>query len=262
MAGRSKNKNKNSNKSASQNTDSNGESPQVKKKFHIKDLKKFRPLTVTQERTFEIWNDSTKSMFLNGSAGTGKTFISLYLALSDLLCPELGYDKIVIIRSVVPSRDIGFLPGSAEEKIEVYEKPYKAICDEFFPFTKSYENLKALGKIDFEPTSYLRGTTFKNCIVIVDEAQNMTFQELSTVITRLGNDCRIIFSGDSKQNDLVQKRFDVSGFNQFLSIIEKMRDYFSVVTFNHMDIVRSDLVRDFIVKSELVTNCSPLQMHH
>lgn len=233
--------------------DSNYVPPQNRKQFHIKDLIQYQPLTPQQKLLYQLWEDYPEtSLFLKGSAGTGKTFLSLFLSLKTLLEKEYNYDKIVIVRSVVSSRDIGFLPGSEEEKVQVYEQPYISILNELFPFKNGYENLKKIGKIEFVPSSYLRGTTFNNCIVIVDEAQNMSFQELSTIVTRCGQDCKMVFCGDSKQNDLHYKRNDVSGFDDFFKIIQKMQKYFDIVEFTHDDIVRSGLVKDFIVQQDLL----------
>lgn len=225
--------------------------PQLRKKFHIKDLLKVFPKTETQTKLFSEWEDSPKKNFLlSGSAGTGKTFLSLYLSLKDLLTEDSNYDKIYIIRSIVSSRDIGFLPGDISEKIGVYEAPYSSICDELFSYSKSYENLKAADKIEFVPSSFLRGTTYSNCIIIVDEAQNCSWQELYAITTRVGENCKIIFCGDLKQNDLTKSKHDVSGFDQFTYVISRMSHWFTTLSFTRHDIVRSKLVKDFIITIE------------
>lgn len=151
---------------------------------------------------------------------------------------------------------IGFLPGTLEEKICQYEEPYISILDELFPFSKSYQNLKELGKIDFVSSSFLRGRTFDNCIIIVDELQNMLFSEIDTIITRLGQNSRIIFCGDSRQTDIgkgTTKQKEESGFLPFLDLIENhLQDYFDVITFSVTDCVRSRLVRQYLLAKEQV----------
>jgi phosphate starvation-inducible PhoH-like protein len=225
-------------------------SPQNKKNFHEKDLIRILPQTDTQRRVFDAW-ESGKHLFLSGSAGTGKSFVSLFLQLRELLTNPEIYDKIIICRSIVATRSIGFLPGDIEEKTAVYEKPYAAICDELFPWKKSYDNLKTLGKIEFESTSFVRGRTFNNSLIFVDESENLTFQELDTVITRAGLDSRIIFSGDIKQTDLITYRNDVSGFMPFYNIIRNMPS-FACIEFTPKDIVRSGLVKEYLLQKERV----------
>ena len=159
-------------------------------------------------------------------------------------------EKVVITRSIVPTREIGFLPGSMEEKMEPYSGPYRAICTELFQDTKAYDKLVEQDAIEFLSTSYIRGTTFNDAVIIVDEMQNLTFHELDSVITRIGQNCRIIFCGDYLQSDFT-KESDKNGFGKFLKIIEHMTK-FSVVTFTWADIVRSDFVRDYIMTKEML----------
>ena len=230
-------------KGSRKDTDSNG---RVRKTFHTKDLRKIQPLKKTQEKLFKYWNDDPESsMFLYGSAGTGKTFSAMYLALRDVLDKGNPYDNLLIVRSTVPARDVGFLPGDLEEKIQVYEEPY-------IEYRNSYLNMKLSGIIRFAPTAFLRGTTFDNSIIIVDEAQNMTFQELDTIMTRVGRHSKIIFSGDMKQSDLIYKKMDSSGFTDFFSVIKKMEDYFHCIEFSSDDIVRSGIVKDYIKIKERI----------
>ncbi len=220
--------------------------PQKRKTFHLKDLKMVRPKTQTQEEVFHLWNDETKSaIVLSNQAGCGKTFLSMYLGLRDVLDPDSPYEKIIIIRSAVQGREIGHLPGTEQEKLQAYEAPYIAICDELFPWKKSYENLKELGKIEFQSTSFLRGQTFCDSIVIVDEMQNMNYEELSTAISRIHESSRIVFCGDMNQNDLHRKRNDESGLGNFMKIMESMNEV-GIVRFGLDDIVRGGLVKSFL----------------
>lgn len=208
--------------------------------FSLRDVK---PLTYNQEDTFESWYNG-QNLLLHGVAGTGKTFISLYLALEEILRNNY-YKKIVIIRSVVPSRDMGFLPGNAKEKARIYEEPYREICDDLFGRGDGYDVLRMKHMVEFTTTSFLRGMTFKDCIVIVDECQNMIMQELDTVITRMGDNSRIIFCGDFRQTDL-QKEKEKSGLHTFMNILSDL-SCFDRVEFGTDDIVRSGIVRDYIL---------------
>lgn len=209
------------------------------------ELRRTEPLTSNQQKTFDSYHKGY-NLVLHGYAGTGKTYISLFLSLKEVLAGTSIYDKIVIVRSVVPSRDIGFLPGSIKEKIRVYEEPYKEICDDLFGRGDGYEILKTKGLVAFTTTSFLRGTTFNNAIVIVDELQNMTFPELDTVMTRMGERSKIIFCGDFRQTDLTKEN-DKSGIKHFLNITKKM-NRFSYIEFDKTDIVRSGLVKEYIIK--------------
>jgi phosphate starvation-inducible protein PhoH len=213
------------------------------------ELRKIKPLTINQQKTFDSY-DQGKNLLLHGYAGTGKTFISLHLALKEILTGGSVYDKIIIIRSVVPSREIGFLPGNYKEKIRVYEDPYKEICDDLFDRGDGYDILQLKGIVQFTTTSFLRGMTYNNAIVIVDEIQNMVFQEIDTVMTRLGNQSKIIFCGDFRQTDLTTDS-EKGGLRRFMSILERMEN-FSHIEFDKEDIVRSGLVKSYIIhKTEL-----------
>lgn len=218
-------------------------------KLRIDDLQTFEPLTENQEKVYQAW-DEDHHLVLTGTAGTGKTFSALYLALEDVLDKGNNLEKVVITRSIVPTREIGFLPGSMEEKMEPYSGPYRAICTELFQDSKAYDKLVDQNAIEFLSTSYIRGTTFNDAVIVVDEMQNLTFHELDSVITRIGQNCRIIFCGDYLQTDFT-KESDKNGFGQFLKIIEHMTK-FTVVTFTWADIVRSDFVRDYIMTKEML----------
>ena len=209
------------------------------------ELRTIKPLTPNQQIAFDAYKNGFNLM-LHGFAGTGKTFCALYLALEEMLTGRSTYDKIVLIRSVVPSRDMGFLPGSIKDKIAVYEEPYKEICDDLFGRGDGYGILKMKRMIDFTTTSFLRGLTFNNAIVIVDETNNMTYQEIDTVMTRLGNNSRIIFCGDYRQTDL-NKPYEQTGIKTFMNITKRINS-FRHVEFQKEDIVRSGVVRDYIIQ--------------
>ena len=208
-------------------------------------LNKIEPTTKNQELVFKTWK-SGDNLVLNGSAGTGKTFVSLYLALEKIFSKS-RIKKLVIIR---PTRDLGFLPGTVEEKLSAFETPYQQMCTELFNDKNSYETLKTKNQIEFLSTSYIRGTTFNNSILIIDECQNLTFHELDSIITRVGNNCRIIFCGDYYQSDFKQAK-DKAGIIEFIDIIEHL-NRFSVIEFDWKDIVRSDFVRDYIMTKEML----------
>jgi phosphate starvation-inducible PhoH-like protein len=215
----------------------------LKINFHLKQI---TPLTDTQSDTWDAFY-SKKNLLLHGVAGTGKSFISLYLALRELI-EDNNYKKIVIIRSAVPTRAVGFLPGKLSEKNEVYEDPYRQIFTELFGRSDAYDYLKDKHAVEFLATSFVRGITLDDCIVIVDEFQNCTFHELDSVITRVGKNCKIIFCGDVKQTDLI-KRQEKSGIHLFMSILSEM-DAFTSIEFNTEDIVRSGLVKQYIIARE------------
>ena len=210
-------------------------------------MHQIHPLTEAQGETFDAYYEGY-NLLLHGLAGTGKTFISLYLALREVLDGDTGRKNITIVRSVVPTRDMGFLPGSASEKSRIYEQPYSAICNELFSRGDAYEVLKRRGIIDFMTTSYIRGTTMNDSIIIVDECQNMTFHELDSTLTRIGHNSKILFCGDFRQTDL-NKPYDRSGIKDFMSILEIMSS-FDYVEFGEDDIVRSGLVKEYIIAKE------------
>ncbi len=202
------------------------------------------PITPAQEKTFSFF-ENKHNLLLHGYAGTGKTFISCFLALEEL--ENNTATNVTIIRSVVPSRDMGFLPGSEKEKTKVYEAPYIEICNELFHRADAYEILKQKHMLTFTTTSFIRGTTISDSIIIVDECQNMNAGELHTVMTRVGTNSRIIFAGDFRQNDLKYKQSDQSGIIDFMRILKNMTS-FKTVEFLEDDIVRSGLVREYIIE--------------
>ena len=220
-------------------------SPQTEAANNHFELRTIKPLTTNQQTAFDAYRQNFNLM-LHGYAGTGKTFCAMYLALEEILNGKCTRDKIVLIRSVVPSRDMGFLPGSIKDKIAVYEEPYKEICDDLFGRGDGYGILKMKKIIEFTTTSFLRGLTFNNAIVIVDETNNMTYQEIDTVMTRLGNNSRIVFCGDYRQSDL-NKPHEKTGITTFMNVTKRIHS-FRHVEFQKEDIVRSGVVRDYIIQ--------------
>ena len=221
-----------------------------KKPIGIENLKTIEPLTTNQELAFKAYKDN-KQLILHGAAGTGKTFISLYLALAEVLDESTPYEKVYMVRSLVPTREIGFLPGDHEDKSNLYQIPYKNMVKYMFEmpsdndFEFLYTNLKAQDTISFWSTSFIRGTTFDDAVIIVDEFSNLNFHELDSIITRIGNNCRIIFSGDAAQSDLI-KANDKTGILDFMQIVQSMPS-FECVEFGIDDIVRSGLVREYLI---------------
>ena len=207
-----------------------------------------KPLTENQKLTFEYYNQNY-NLLLHGTAGTGKTFITIYLALKEIITKE-KYSKLVIVRSAVPTRNVGFMPGNLKEKNRMYEAPYAGICAELFGRADAYEVLKNKNIMQFTTTSYLRGTTLDDAIVVVDECQNMSDQELHTIMTRIGENSKIIFCGDTNQDDLTSERFmESSGLKKFMQVLKNMKE-FAFVQFTSKDIVRSDLVKSYIIARE------------
>jgi predicted ribonuclease YlaK len=215
----------------------------------IEDLLEVQPITKNQELVFEAW-DRGDNLVLAGSAGTGKTFLALFMAFEEVLEPDTIYDQVVVIRSMVPTRDMGFLPGTLEEKQDAYTAPYRAICSELFGDATTYNKAISAKKVRFESTSFIRGVTINNSIIVVDEMQNLNFHELDSVITRVGKNTRIIFCGDYRQSDFKWDD-DKEGIIKFLNIMEQLKK-FSTITFGWEDIVRSDFVRDYIMTKEML----------
>lgn len=207
------------------------------------------PITEAQKDAWESWEDGYNLM-LHGMAGTGKTFLALFFACNEVLSKDTQYKKIFIVRSVVPTRDMGFLPGNKTEKTKVYEGPYYDIATKIFNRGDAYDVLKQKNLVEFMSTSFIRGITIDDAIIIVDEMQNMNAMELHSIMTRVGENCRIIFCGDLKQDDLTSERYKEStGLADFMKIIENM-DEFDFVEFNAEDIVRSGLVKNYIIQRD------------
>ena len=208
------------------------------------------PLNENQKKVFDSYK-AGKHLVTYGCAGTGKTFISLFNALKDVLSDNTPYEHIYLVRSLVATREIGFLPGDHEDKADIYQIPYKNMVKYMFQmssdadFEMLYGNLKAQDTIKFWSTSFLRGTTLDNSVIIVDEFQNLNFHELDSIITRVGENTKIIFSGDARQTDLV-KTNDRNGIVDFMNILRKMPS-FDIIEFEIDDIIRSGLVKEYLI---------------
>jgi phosphate starvation-inducible protein PhoH len=206
------------------------------------DLTPIESLTEAQQKFFNAY-DKGDNHLLVGYPGTGKTFLSLYKAFEETLAKKKC--GIVIVRSAVPTRDVGFLPGNLEEKGEIYELPYRQITNELFGRGDAYEILKKHGVVRFLTTSYVRGITLDDVIVIADEFQNMTAHEADSILTRLGKNSKIIYCGDFMQTDLIKHK--ELNIHRFISVIESMDSWFDVTEFGMNDIVRSGLVKEYII---------------
>ena len=233
-------------------------SKQMKRKKPLNNdfLREIEPLTPNQQLLFNSY-ESGKNIVAYGCAGTGKTFITLYNAIKDVLDEKTPYEKVYVVRSLVATREIGFLPGDHEDKSWLYQLPYKAMVKYMFEmrtdadFQMLYANLKAQDTIDFWSTSFIRGTTFDNAIIIVDEFQNLNYHELDSIMTRVGQDSKIMFCGDATQTDLTREN-EKNGIVDFMRILRLMANSVDIIEFGVEDIVRSGLCKEYILaKMEL-----------
>jgi len=207
-------------------------------------LQPIAPMTETQRAFVSAYDAGGAAFVLHGVAGTGKTFIALYKALQDVMVKESAR-RVILMRSSVPSRDIGFLPGDAAEKMGAYQRPYMDICARLFKHPQAYQKLEAQEQLEFWSTSFVRGVTLDQAIIVVDECQNMTDMELNSIMTRVGTGSKIIFCGDFRQTDL-HKKSDASGLLEFMDTVSHMPQ-FAVFEFGIDDIVRSSLVKSYIL---------------
>jgi predicted ribonuclease YlaK len=222
------------------------EKPHQSLKIRIDDLRTFEPLTDNQRLFFDAYKRGDYFVALHGVAGTGKTFCALYKALEEVLDRANPFNKIIIVRSAVQSRELGHLPGDIDEKMDIYQQPYRQICETLFCRKDAYQRLEEQGYIEFISTSFIRGMSFDDAIIIVDEMQNLTFEEIDTVMTRVGYRSKIIWCGDYRQTDLNKRKNDMTGIIKFFDIAMHM-EAFTRIEFTVNDIVRSSLVKDYIL---------------
>lgn len=218
-------------------------------KLRIDDLNTFEPLTDNQKKFFDAYKQQDYFIALLGSPGVGKTFLALLKGIEEVLDKGNSFQKIVVIRSAVQVRDQGFVPGTLEEKMAIYEAPYIDICATLFDRKDAWQRLREQGHAEFISTTAIRGMTLDDAIIIVDECQSMTWHELNSVISRCGYRSKIIFVGDLKQNDLIKNKHDVSGLTEFLKVARTMKE-FTEISFTPEDIVRSSLVKSWIIACE------------
>lgn len=212
-------------------------------------MRPIQPITDTQSDLFDDYRQGYNICAV-GTAGTGKTMCAMYLALNDVLSKD-EYDQVVIVRSAVQTREQGFMPGTQAQKEAVYATPYADIANDLFQRGDAFEILKQKNQIKFMTSSFVRGLTFDNSIIIVDECQSMTYHELDSIITRVGETSKIFFCGDTAQDDLATNRHknDISGLAQFVKVLDRI-NLFSIIKFGVDDIVRSGLVKDYIIAKE------------
>jgi phosphate starvation-inducible PhoH-like protein len=220
--------------------------------FDISKLLKVEAKTTNQQKAFDLWGENY-NLILSGFQGTGKTYLALYLALKSFLLRK--YEKVIIIRSIVPTRNIGFLKGSQAEKEEIYEETCRHLVNKLLPtIPNAYDVMKKEKTIEFRSTSFIRGNNLDNCVAVIDEFQNLSYHELSSCITRFGESARIIFSGDFFQSDLKYSD-EKDGVLQFLRVIDLMEEDFKRVDFQIQDVVRSGLVRRFLMAEHELRQC-------
>lgn len=218
-------------------------------KIKLDHLKTFQALTPNQENFFEMYRGGGYFIGLFGSPGVGKTFLALYRALEEVLSKDNPFKQIVVVRSMVQLREIGHLPGSLEEKQEIYELPYKEVCHTLFGRADAWDRLKEQGYARFISTTAIRGISIDDSIIIVDECQNMNWSEVNTVMSRVGHRSKIIWCGDYKQSDLIKTNKDQTAFHDFRRVATAM-PAFQEVYFTPDDIVRSSLVKQWIISCE------------
>lgn len=234
--------------SAKQNLKAQKEGPK-KKHWTVLDIKPIKPITEAQRAMVESFFMGNH-VVADGSAGTGKTYLSLWLALNLVLSKEYNQHKIIIVRSNVPTgKDVGHLPGELEEKMAPFEAPYRDILQDLLGKPSSYDDMKEAGVIEFMPVAFIRGLSWDNAVVIVDESQNMDDATVNTIMTRVGKNTKVIICGDRAQNDLVYDKKTPSGFDNMIRILSNM-DEVDIIRFTKRDIVRSGFVKAWIVAKE------------
>lgn len=219
-----------------------------KKNWSLHDLKSITPITETQRILFESYYTGN-NIIASGSAGSGKTYTAIYLALSTLLSTSSPQKRLILVRSATATKSQGFLPGSLEDKQAPFETPFRDIFDDLFKYKNSYDSMKEIGLVQFYSSSYVRGLNWNDAIVIIDECQSATFHELDSIITRIGKNSRLIICGDTKQNDLIYNKYEQSGMKQLLEIANNVKE-FDIINFTTNDIVRSGFVKSWLMAKE------------
>ncbi|HRC95950.1 MAG TPA: PhoH family protein [Coprothermobacter proteolyticus] len=220
---------------------------QHKNKEHLEVVKKLKPLNEAQRQMIHSFKEGFNVVAF-GSAGSGKSYVACSLALEELFSKQI--DKIVIVRSAVQVRDVGFMPGDLHDKALAYTIPYKQIINDICQNGTAWDILSKKGMVEFITTSFVRGITLDDCVVIVDEVQSMNAHEIDSIVTRVGKNCTLVICGDTRQNDLIKHKGDKSGFEDALEIFKKMSEDFECVQFFPQDIVRSGLVKRWILTKE------------
>lgn len=224
----------------------------AKKTWYKTDMKVVRPMTANQEIAFNHWYASyERHLALLGSAGTGKSFLAIAMGILDVMDPQTPQKKMIIVRSLAQGRQIGALPGSLEEKQGPTFSIYNTIFADLFGRSDTLANMVLAEVVQLVDTSHIRGATWNNAIVVVDEITSMNDHEVDTVMTRIGEDSRVIICGDQKQSDLVTSanKADKHNYQKFLTTIERMPSI-DIVKFTFDDIVRSGFVKDWIIASD------------
>jgi phosphate starvation-inducible PhoH-like protein len=209
------------------------------KPVYIKELK---PQTYAQQHYLTTLSESTIT-FAHGSAGTGKTFIAAWHALDLLLKGEIS--KILLTRPIVATEDLGFLPGTIDEKVHPYLLPLFDSIECHIGPTK----MKALfedGKIEIAPLAYMRGRTLSNAYLIADEMQNSTKDQMRMLLTRIGYDTTYAITGDSSQSDLYQSSDNENGLAWAIKKLTGKNPAINVVEFKKTDIVRNPLIEHIL----------------
>lgn len=216
-------------------------------KDHLALVEKVVPMNETQRQMIFAFSQGL-NIVAYGSAGTGKSYVGCALALEKLF--KRQSEKIVIVRSAVSSRSLGFLPGNLDEKADPYKAPYKQIINRLCGNGTAWDILIKKEMIEFITSSYVRGITIDNATVIVDEFQNCNQNEAMSILTRVGENCQVILLGDTKQTDLKK---DESCFDWVMSVAQRMPRWFDLVHFYPKDIVRSGFCKDLIIAIEGVS---------
>ena len=207
------------------------------------------PWTDKQKEFFKIaLNHETKIIFVNGPAGTSKSLLSVYCGLQLLNMKAIS--DIMYLRSAVESSDskLGYLPGTAEDKLRFYNLPFLDKLDELLPTTRA-EKLEQEGRISMFPVNFARGMNWKSKCIILDEAQNSSLKEITTVLTRLGEGSRCFVLADPMQTDL-RHRDAIGGFEKLYKAFtdqESQAMGIHTFAFDEDDIMRSELCK-YIVK--------------